>query len=114
MGHNEIYLKRQVHSSKCLYKKFGEGGKGRSISEFKVSLVFRLSSSTARATQRNPVSKNKIKKQKKEEKYYTSNLIAFIITLTKFEEIIPKRSSQQEIIKLMATINKIEITITNK
>jgi hypothetical protein len=32
------------------------GGRGRRISEFKASLVYRRSSRTARATQRNPVS----------------------------------------------------------
>jgi hypothetical protein len=38
------------------------GGRGRQISEFEDSLVYRASSKTARATQRNPVSgKNKIK-----------------------------------------------------
>jgi hypothetical protein len=31
------------------------GGRGRQISEFKASLVYRVSSRTARATQRNPV-----------------------------------------------------------
>jgi hypothetical protein len=40
------------------------GGRGRQISEFEASLVYRVSSRTARATQRNPVSKNKNKKQK--------------------------------------------------
>jgi hypothetical protein len=35
------------------------GGRGRQISEFKASLVCRVSSRTARATQKNPVSKNK-------------------------------------------------------
>jgi hypothetical protein len=35
------------------------GGRGRQISEFEASLVYRVSSRTARATQRNPVSKNK-------------------------------------------------------
>jgi hypothetical protein len=35
------------------------GAKGWRISEFKASLIYRLSSRTARATQRNPVSKNK-------------------------------------------------------
>jgi hypothetical protein len=41
------------------------GGRGRQISEFEASLVYQVSSRTARATQRNPVSKNqKIKKQK--------------------------------------------------
>jgi hypothetical protein len=35
------------------------GGRGRWISEFEASLVYRVSSRKARATQRNPVSKNK-------------------------------------------------------
>ena len=35
------------------------GGRGRRISEFKASLVYRVSYRTARATQRNPVSKNR-------------------------------------------------------
>jgi hypothetical protein len=35
------------------------GGRGRWISEFEASLGYRVSSRTARATQRNPVSKNK-------------------------------------------------------
>ena len=45
------------------------GGRGRQISEFEASLVYRVSSRTARATQRNPVSKKKkkIKRKKKEE-----------------------------------------------
>jgi hypothetical protein len=37
------------------------GGRGRWISEFEASLVYRVSSRTARATQRNPVLKNKNK-----------------------------------------------------
>jgi hypothetical protein len=41
------------------------GGRGRWISEFKASLVYRVSSRTARATQRNPVWKKKKKKKKK-------------------------------------------------
>jgi hypothetical protein len=32
------------------------GGRGRLVSEFEASLVYRVSSRTARATQRNPVS----------------------------------------------------------
>jgi hypothetical protein len=39
------------------------GGRGRWISEFEASLVYKVSSRTARAIQRNPVSKNKNKKQ---------------------------------------------------
>jgi hypothetical protein len=38
------------------------GGRGRQISECKASLVYRESSRTARATQRNLVSKNNNKK----------------------------------------------------
>jgi hypothetical protein len=41
------------------------GGRGRWISEFEASLVYRVSSRIARATQRNPVSKNQKKKKKK-------------------------------------------------
>jgi hypothetical protein len=46
------------------------GGRGRWISEFEASLVYKVSSRTARATQRNPVSKkqNKTKKNKKTKK----------------------------------------------
>jgi hypothetical protein len=40
------------------------GGRGRWISEFEASLVYRVSSGTARAIQRNPVSKRERKKEK--------------------------------------------------
>jgi hypothetical protein len=42
-----------------------QGGRGRRISEFEASLVYRVSSRRVRAIQRNPVSKNKNKKQNK-------------------------------------------------
>jgi hypothetical protein len=35
------------------------GGRGRQISEFEISLVYRVSSRTAKATQRNPVLEKK-------------------------------------------------------
>jgi hypothetical protein len=44
------------------------GGRDRWISEFEASLVYRVSSRTARATQRNPVSKKKEKKKKQLKK----------------------------------------------
>jgi hypothetical protein len=45
------------------------GGRGRWISEFEASLVYKVSSRTARAIQRNPVSKKpKIKKKTKKKK----------------------------------------------
>jgi hypothetical protein len=43
------------------------GGRGRRISEFEDSLVYRVSSRIARAIQRNPVSGGKGKKGRKEE-----------------------------------------------
>jgi hypothetical protein len=39
------------------------GGRSRWISEFEASLVYKVSSRTARAIQRNPVSKNQKKKK---------------------------------------------------
>jgi hypothetical protein len=42
------------------------GGRGRQISEFEASLVYRVSSRIARGTQKNPVSKNKHKKKGQE------------------------------------------------
>ena len=44
------------------------------ISEFEASLVYRVSSRTARATQRNPVSKNQKTNKQKEKKKYVSHL----------------------------------------
>jgi hypothetical protein len=43
------------------------GGRGRWISEFEANLVYKVSSRTARATQRSPVSKKKTNKQKKNQ-----------------------------------------------
>jgi hypothetical protein len=41
------------------------GGRSRRISEFEASMVYKVSARTARASQRNPVSKNQKKKKKK-------------------------------------------------
>jgi hypothetical protein len=46
-------------------------GRGRWISEFEASLVYRVSSRTARATQRNPVSKNQKKKKERKKQNKT-------------------------------------------
>jgi hypothetical protein len=53
------------------------GGRGRRISEFEASLVYRGSSRTARAIQRNPVSKkqNKTKQTNKTENNRKKRLI---------------------------------------
>jgi hypothetical protein len=44
------------------------GGRGRQISEFEASLVYKVSSRTARAIQRNPVSKKQKTKNKNKNK----------------------------------------------
>jgi hypothetical protein len=44
------------------------GGRGRRISKLEASLVYRVSSRTARATQRNPVSKKQNKTKNKQKK----------------------------------------------
>jgi thiol:disulfide interchange protein len=44
------------------------GGRGRRISEFEASLVYKVSARTARATQRHPVSKKQNKTKKKEKR----------------------------------------------
>jgi hypothetical protein len=49
------------------------GGRGRRISEFQASLVYKVSSRTARATQRNPVSKNKQNKTNKQKNKTKNN-----------------------------------------
>jgi hypothetical protein len=43
------------------------GGRGTQISEFELSLVYRVISRTARVLQRNPVSKNPSKKRENQE-----------------------------------------------
>jgi hypothetical protein len=51
------------------------GGRGRRISEFEASLVYRVSARTARATQRNPVSKKQKNKKTKKQKNKKINKI---------------------------------------
>jgi hypothetical protein len=50
------------------------GGRGRQISEFKASLVYRVSSKAARAIQRNPVSEKQNKKTKMKTATTTNTL----------------------------------------
>jgi hypothetical protein len=55
------------------------GGRDRQISEFEASLVYSVSSRTAKATQRNPVSKtkNKITNKKKNNNKKTVTFMGF-------------------------------------
>jgi hypothetical protein len=63
--HSVQIFRQHTHTHKIRINTAGRGGtqhlggRGRWISEFETSLVYRVSSRTARATQRNPVSKNK-------------------------------------------------------
>jgi hypothetical protein len=57
------------------------GGRGRQISEFKASLVYRVSSRIARAIQTNPVSKNQKEKEKKKKKRNTMQMYNYVPTL---------------------------------
>jgi hypothetical protein len=50
------------------------GGRDRQISEFEASLIYKVSSRTARAIQRNLVSKNKTKQQQQKTKRKTIGL----------------------------------------
>jgi hypothetical protein len=59
---NEIQTNNARSGGARLYSQHS-GGRGRRISEFEASLVYRVSSRTARAIQRNPVSKNKTKQK---------------------------------------------------
>jgi hypothetical protein len=62
--HNEAHYQELVR-----WLSGHSGGRGRRISEFKASLVYRVSSRTARAIQRNPVSKkNKQTNKQKQNK----------------------------------------------
>jgi hypothetical protein len=50
------------------------GGRSRQISEFKASLVYKVSSRTAKAIQRNPVSKPPPPKKKEKKKKRSESL----------------------------------------
>jgi hypothetical protein len=54
------------------------GGRGRWISEFEASLVYRVSSRTARAIQRNPVSKNKKQQQQQKKNGRFSSIMLLL------------------------------------
>jgi hypothetical protein len=61
------------------------GGRGRQISEFEASLVYKVSSRTARAIQRNTVSKKK--KKKKVPEILAFSLVSFVAVLMSTKEI---------------------------
>jgi hypothetical protein len=73
---------------------FNPRGRGRQISEFKASLVYKVSSRTARALQRNPVSKNKNKNKKtKTESYAEAGQVLFFLSTRCFPHCLTKPHS---------------------
>jgi hypothetical protein len=54
------------------------GGRGRQISEFEASLVYKVSSRTARAIERNPVSKKAKQNKTKQNKQTKKQQMIFI------------------------------------
>jgi hypothetical protein len=57
------------------------GSRGRWISEFEASLVYKVSFRSTRATQRNPVSENQNKPKKKKKKKEFINLLGYGLVL---------------------------------
>ena len=55
------------------------GGRDRYISKFEANLVYRVSSRTARATQRNSASKTKKEKRKKKIKKEKNDLCVLVL-----------------------------------
>jgi hypothetical protein len=64
------------------------GGRGRWISEFEASLVYRMSSRTAGAIQRNPVSKNKTKPKPNKKNYRAEEMTQWLRALTALPEVL--------------------------
>jgi hypothetical protein len=62
------------------------GGRGRQISEFEASLVYRVSSRTARAIQRNPVAKTNKTKQTNKQR---NNKKEIVLVLQRSRFLIP-------------------------
>jgi hypothetical protein len=69
------------------------GGRGRWISEFEVSLVYKVSSRIARAIQRNPVSKNQTKPKQNKTKNKTKQNKTKKSSLTRLYSNYPKEEN---------------------
>jgi hypothetical protein len=76
------------------------GGRGRRISEFEASLVYKVSSGTARTIQRNPVSKNQTKpnqtKQNKTKQNKNEDIMNFAGKWMGLENIILSEVTQTQ------------------
>jgi hypothetical protein len=82
------------------------GGRGRRISEFEANLVYKVSSRTAKAIQRNPVSKNQKKKKKRKNSAsnhrntYTFMFIAALFSIASKWNWLKYPSTDESIIKI--------------
>jgi hypothetical protein len=80
--HKKTFLKRRWFWAVVAHALIEHlGGRGRWISEFEASLVYKVSSRTARATQRNSVSGGKKKKKGRRGKKKEPGLETHICTL---------------------------------
>jgi hypothetical protein len=80
------------------------GGRARQISEFEASLVYRVSSRTARATQRNPVSKNKTKQNKTKKIFICANEKMLRFLWNTYINLVTIRSKYKTLVQIMAGI----------
>jgi hypothetical protein len=91
------------------------GGRGRRVSEFEVSLVYKVSSRTARTTQINPVSK-KTKKKKNHFLLYKNGNIRKIAQNVKGKRRKEKalKTSRRKIFEKKKGLDIVRYTIYNK
>jgi hypothetical protein len=68
-------------TSRNLERQAFKGSRGRWISEFGASQVYKVSSRTVRATQRNPVSEKKKKKKKTKTKSKKQNNFVIVLII---------------------------------
>jgi hypothetical protein len=91
------------------------GGRGRWISEFEASLVYRVNSRTVRATQRNPVSKKKKKKKCVLDPTGTGNMVdreeVWPVSRTEQEEETKGRPVKRQGWKLVVVVNPYNIAL---
>jgi hypothetical protein len=81
------------------------GGRGRWISEFEASLVYKVSSRTARATQRNPVSKIQQQQQKKKNAFDWQGAWQLVGMVLEYRGTPWGRSSKVHLHKLSSWLN---------
>ena len=82
------------------------GGRGRRISEFKASLIYKVNSKTARAIQRNPVSKKQTPLDLEGYKVYISGQIVDL-TQREFELLKVLLQNQGRVLSRQTLLNRV-------